>query len=182
MILSFYRKLYLETMKTTTKIFSICITAIIISLGSFSCDGDGSEAIEPDPSEPDGENNVEVLLTDNLIKQWRLVDIYDFDNASIPGHKWSECEKSEILTFNTDKSFSISCSGNGISLFKWNISETEGKTLLNLESVAASKAPLGWMSQKIVIRLLTENALVIEINGIKYEYASFYLENIDPRD
>jgi hypothetical protein len=169
-------------MKTTTKILSICITTLVISLGSFSCDDDGSEAIEPYPYEPDDENNVEVLLTDNLIKQWRLVDIYDFDNASIPGHKWSECEKSEILTFNTDKSFSISCSANGISLFKWNISETEGKTLLNLESVAASKAPSGWMSQKIVIRLLTENTLVIEIKEVNYEYASFHLGNSDPGD
>ncbi len=167
-------------MKTTTKILSMCVTALVISLGSSSCDDDGSEAIEPYPYEPDGENNVEVLLTDNLIKQWRLVDIYDFDNASIPVHKWNECEKSEILTFNTDKSFSISCSGNGISLFKWNISETEGKTLLNLESVAASKAPSEWMSQKIVIRLLTENTLVIEIKEVNYEYTSFHLQNSDP--
>jgi len=169
-------------MKTTTKILSICITALIISLGSFSCDDDGKEAIKPSPYKADVDNNVEVLLTDNLIKQWRLVDIYDLDNASIPVHKWNECEKSEILTFNTDKSFSISCSENGISLFTWNVSKTEGKTLLNLESVEVSKAPSGWMSQKIVIRLLTENTLVIEINGINYEYTSFHLGNSDPGD
>ncbi len=166
-------------MKTATKILSICITALVISLGSFSCDDDGREAIKPSPYEQKGENNVEVLLTDNLIKQWRLVDIYDLDNASIPVHKWNECEKSEILTFNTNNSFSISCSENGISIFTWNVSEMEGKTLLNLESFAASKAPSGWMSQNIVIRLLTENTLVIEINGIKHEYASFHLGNTD---
>jgi hypothetical protein len=169
-------------MKTTTKIFSICITVIIISLGSFSCNDVGSETIKPLRYDLNGESNVEVLLTDNLIKQWRLVDIHNLDNAIIPVHNWSECEKSEILTFNIDKSFSISCSEYGISLFNWNINEAEGKTLLNLESGMASEAPSTWMNQKIVIRLLTENALVIEISGIKYEYASFYLENIDPRD
>jgi hypothetical protein len=169
-------------MKTATKILSIFITALIISLGSFSCDDDGREAIKPSPYEPNGEIRVEVLLTDNLIKQWRLVNIYDLDNVNIPTHKWSECEKSEILTFNTDKSFSISCFENGISLFKWNIIEIEEETHLSLESVAASKAPSGWMSQKIVIRLLTENTLIIEIDRIKHEYVPFYRENSDPLD
>jgi hypothetical protein len=168
--------------KTTPKIFSILITAFVISLGFYSCDDDGSEAIKPSSYLPHEENNIEVLLTDNLIKQWRLINIYDNDNASVPIHKWSECEKSEILTFNTDKSFSISCSEDGISLFTWNVSDIEGKTLLNLESIAASKAPSVWKNQKIVIRLLTENALVIETNGIKHEYTPFYLVNRNPRD
>ena len=169
-------------MQTTTKILSICITALVISLGSFSCDDNGTEAIKPSLYEPDGGNNIEVLLTDNLIKQWRLVDIYDLNNTSIPVHKWNECKKSEILTFNIDKSFSISCSENGISLFIWNVSEKEGKTLLNLESAAASKVPTEWLSQKIIVRLLTEKTLVIEINGINYEFASFHFGYNEPGD
>ena len=169
-------------MKTTTKTFSFCITALVISLGFYSCNDDGSDAIKPSPYEPNGETNIEILLTDNLIKQWRLVYIYDIDNASIPAHKWSECERSEILTFNTDKSFSIGCSENGISLFTWNVREQEGVKLLDLESIAISNAPSAWLSQKIVIRLLTEDSLIIEINGIKQEYVPYYLENRDPRD
>ena len=168
-------------MKTTAKTFSICITALVILLGLNSCD-DGNEAIKPSPYEPIGESNIEILLTDNLIKQWRLVSIYDYNNEIIPTFNWSECEKSEILTFNTDNSFSISCSENGISLFTWKVKEVEGETLLDLESVKSSKAPPLWLNQKIIIHLLTANALIIEVEGIKQEYVPYYLENSDPRD
>ncbi len=165
-------------MQTTNKFLSICITALIITLGSFSCDVDSTEAIKPSPYETEWGNNAEILLTDNLIKQWRLIDIYDLDNSSIPIEKWNECEKSEILTFNIDKSFSFSCSENGISVYTWDVNEKEGKTILNLESAMASYGPSGWMDQDIVIRLLSENALVIEINGINYEYISFHFGNL----
>ena len=168
-------------MKTTTKTFSICITALVILFGIYSCN-DADEVINPLPYEPSGVNNIEILLTDNLIKQWRLVNIYDYNNDVVPTHNWSECEKSEILTFNTDNSFSISCSENEISLFTWNIKESEGLTLLNLESVNSSEIPPIWMNQKIVIHLLTDNSLIIEIEGIKHEYVPFYMENSDPRD
>ena len=170
-----------KTMKTTTKTFSICITALVILFSINSCN-DVDEVISPFPYEPNGENDIEVLLTDNLIKQWRLVNIYDHNNNKVPSHNWSECEKSEILTFNTNNSFSISCSENGISLFTWDIKEMEGVTLLDLESVSSSEVPPIWTNQKIVIHLLTDNAFILEIEGIKHEYIPFYLENSDPRD
>ena len=169
-------------MKTTTKSFSIYFTTLVISLGFCSCSDDGSVAIKPSPNESILENTADVLLTDNLVKEWRLVNIYDQNNVSIPVHKWTECNKSEILTFHSDKTFSTSCCDNCLSLYTWNVIEEKGKKFLNLESVENSAASAPWIGQEIIIHLLTAYDLIIEINGIKHEYVPYFLEIRNPID
>ena len=164
-------------MKTKSKTFSICLTAIIISLGFYSCSEDGSDAIKPFPNEDKEENTTDVLLTDNLVKGWRLVNIYDQNNASIPVHRWNECYKSEIITFHSDNTFSTSCCDNCASFFTWYVLEEKGKKILNFESDDTSAVSTEWIGHKIIIHLLTAYDMIIEINGIKYEYVPYFFEN-----
>lgn len=172
-----------NTMKTSIRTLSICLTGLVISLGFYACNDDNSDNVKPLPPTPTEANNtMEVLLTDNLIKEWRLVNIYDEANSSINTLEWSDCKKSEILTFHSDKTFSVSCSNNAISIFSWNVIEIEDKNFLNLESIENSSTPSEWLAQEIIIHVLTDNILVIEINGMNHEYRPVYLENRNPRD
>lgn len=169
-------------MENITKTFSICLTALVISLGFSSCSENGSDAINPSQNKLVEEKTSNVLLTDNLVKGWRLVNIYDQKNESIPVHKWTECNKSEILTFHSDKTFSTNCCDNHASLFTWDVLEEKDKKFLNLESVDTSALSGEWISHKITIHLLTAYDMIIEINGIKYEYVPYFFENLNPRD
>ena len=113
-------------MKTTAGIFRIFLKAFFISLGFYSCSHNGFDEINPSPGDSFSENTTEVLLTDNLVKEWRLVNIYDENDVCISVQEWTECEKSEILTFHSDNTFSFSCCDTCASLYLWNIIPLRG--------------------------------------------------------
>lgn len=169
-------------MKATAVIFRIFFIVFFISLGFYSCSHDGSDEINPFPNDTFGKNTTEVLLTDNLVKEWRLVNIYDENNIGIPVHEWTDCEKSEILTFHSDNTFSFSCCDTCASFYLWNIIVEKGKKFIYIESVNSSKATTPWTGKEVVVHFLSAYEMILEINGIKHEYIPYFLENCDPGD
>jgi len=160
-------------MKNNRIFIKFYLIALMMSLGFYSCNDPEVEPIKEFPiavNDNPCSSNECILLTDGMEKEWRLVKIISTHFVEISPSNWSDCEKSETLTFYHNNSFSVSCADLGSSKFLWSIIENNDHKVLDFKSNGNTEVPQLWTDDQIIIHLLTMDNLIIEVNGTIREY------------
>jgi len=188
-----------NTMKSVGVIFKSQLIALLILLSFYSCDDIPeyklSPKIEDDPLTTNNFSNCLDhecdLLTNDRQKEWKLVKIINPPYDEIPYDMWSDCDKSETITFTCNYTFQRKCfdptfysdpvviENLELITFSWSITESYGKKVFYLQLISDAEPPpswMDWLDDLIFIQELTDDIFKIMVDGRIREYRPDYWE------